>query len=115
MDKKTLILKNKLLTIEKYYLRAWRLFMNNENNEAIKLIHNRLPVELYDFALDMLEIKMINGDPKVIILYNEVQCLVGKVEEKLTELSNSRYVDMEELDVDKELQSDNFNKSSGFE
>ena len=61
--------------IEEYYSRTLEYIQKNDLNKALKVLHNEMPMELYDASLDLLDnrnvdVKHLKVKELVIIVDN---------------------------------------------
>jgi thymidylate synthase len=47
--------QNKFKQIEEYYTRTLEFIQKDDMKSALKVIHNQMPVDLYDSSLDLLD------------------------------------------------------------
>jgi len=78
-----------ILLIENYYDRVLDLILDNDFKGATKIIHNEMPVYLYDLSIDILDNRNIDFS------YNKIRKLIEVVHSLLSDYSNS--VDNEEI------------------
>jgi len=84
-DEKLIVIeKSKLQEINEYYSNALSFLQKNDLDAAVKLLHNKMPFELYDISINIL----FNRNKKSITKeFEEVKQLIKMVDNKLTHFS----------------------------
>lgn len=95
-------MRKNLTLIQAYYERAWKYILSNDISSALRVIHNEMPVDLYDLSLNIWESngKLSSTDAELVTLYEETKQLVGKVDNRLSEISTEG---LHELAIDEDL------------
>ncbi len=70
-----------LQLINSFYLQAWKAIQDNNYKLATDILYNKMPKDLYDKSINILFLR--NTD----VTNEELQHLIHKVDEKLTEYS----------------------------
>ena len=103
-------MKERLLKIQDYYLRAWKAYHNNDIKLMNRIIHNEMPVKLYDQSLNIMDGESKAKNPELQILFEETKEIITKVNKKLDDISTDyrNHVDDGSASVEEEYVADKF-------
>ena len=75
--------------IEKFYKRALDKIYNGDEDSALKIVLEEMPIELYDKSLDMLDNPQDNGtDEELLEILQEVNDIVSRDSRDTVELND---------------------------
>ncbi len=84
-EKPIVVEKSKLEQINEYYSKALGFLQKNDLDSTLKLLHNKMPFELYDISINIL----FNRNKKSISKeFEEVKQLIKMVDDKLVNFSS---------------------------